>query len=193
MKYWQRENEKKATRSNVPHLYLYTWIRASFWFILSLNSIVMFFIKKENSIFDNLIPRDGFFCIVTAIGSLMCMTLPFDHRKVFRTLDRVIIDVFLVGIVLFLYVFGNVWITVFYIVELVIIVYYGIKIDRDNRVVNNNRIVLWWKQKEREHSERQIQRFLEKRKIDKVELTEDQKLKRMSRKQRKEYLQKNNK
>ena len=67
MKYWQRENGKKATRSNVPHLYLYTWIRASFWFILSLNSMVMLFITKENSIFDNLIPRENFFCIITAI------------------------------------------------------------------------------------------------------------------------------
>ena len=93
----------------------------------------------------------------------MCMTLPFDHRKVFRTLDRVIIDVFLVGIVLFLYVFGNAWIIALYIVELVIIVCYGIQIDRDDRIVDNNRIVLWWKQKEREHTERQIQRFLDKR------------------------------
>ena len=193
MKYWQRENGKKATRSNVPHLYLYTWIRASFWFILSLNSMVMLFITKENSIFDNLIPRENFFCIITAIGSLMCMTLPFDHRKVFRTLDRVIIDVFLVGIVLFLYVFGNVWIIALYIVELAIIVCYGIQIDRDDRIVDNNRIVLWWKQKEREHTERQVQRFLDKRELKKVELTEEQKLKRMSRKQRKEYLQKNNK
>ena len=193
MKYWQRENGKKATRSNVPHLYLYTWIRASFWFILSLNSIVMLFITKENSIFDNLIPRDGFFCIVTAIGSLMCMTLSFDHRKVFRTLDRVIIDVFLVGIVLFLYVFGNVWIIVLYIVELVIIVCYSIQIYRDDRIVDNNRFVLWWKQKERERTERQIQRFLDKRELKKAELTEEQKLKKMSRKQRKEYLQKNNK
>ena len=155
--------------------------------------MVMLFITKENSIFDNLIPRENFFCIITAIGSLMCMTLPFDHRKVFRTLDRVIIDVFLVGIVLFLYVFGNVWIIVLYIVELVIIVCYSIQIYRDDRIVDNNRIVLWWKQKEREHTERHIQRFLDKRELKKVELTEEQKLKRMSRKQRKEYLQKNNK
>ena len=147
MKYWQKESGKNATRSNVPHLYLYTWIRASFWFILSLNSIVMFFITKEGSIFDDLIPRDDFFCIVIAIFGLISIITPFSPRKVDRTLDRVVEDVLLVGIVLVLYAFGNAWITGLYIVEVGIIVYLGIQIDRDNRVVDNNRIVIWWKQK----------------------------------------------
>ena len=191
MKYWQKESGKMATRSNVPHLYLYTWIRVSFWFTLIINSIIMFFITKENSFLDNLILRDDIFCIEMAFLGLIEIYATFSPRKVDRTLDRVVIDVILVGIVLFLYSFGNASIILFYIIELVIIAYLGIKIDGDNRVVDNNRIVLWWKRKQKERFDRQIQRFLDKHEIKNVKLTEEQKLKRMSRKQRKEYKKKN--
>lgn len=192
MKYWQKESWKTATKSNIPHLYLYTWIRVSFWFILIVNSIVMYFITKENSFLDDLILRDDIFCIEMAILGLIVIGTPFSPRKVDRTLTHVVIDVMTVGALLFLYVFGNIRIIMLYIVEIIIIVYWGIKIDRDNRVVDNNRIVLWWKHNEQERSERQLQRFLVKHKIkvEKVKVTEEQKLKKMSRKQRKEYKQK---
>lgn len=195
MKYWQKENWKTASKSNIPHLYLYTWLRASFWFILIINSIIMLFITKENSFFDNLIVKEDIFCIEMSVLGLIVIGTSFSPRKVDRTLSMVVVDVMTVGALLFLYVFGNIWIIMLYIVEIIIIVYWGIKIDRDNRVVDNNRIVLWWKQKERERSERQLQRFLAKHKVEqeKVELTEEQKLKKMSKKQRKEYKQKKNK
>ena len=109
-----------------------------------------------------------------------------------RFQEKVCFELIEVGMVSAMYVAGNVFIILFYVIEIGVTIYYGIKIDKDNRLVDNNRIVLWWKQKERERSERQFQRFLAKHKVEerKVELTEEQKLKKMSRKQRKEYKRK---
>lgn len=78
--------------------------------------------------------------------------------------------------------------------ELFVIIFFGIKIDKNNNIIDNLKIVLWWKGVQRKRFEkaveRELQRYSEKNKIVKVELTEEQKLKKMSRKQRKEYKEK---
>lgn len=195
MKYWQEERWQTATKTNVPHLYLYTWIRFCLWMSLIINSIIMLFITKEGSGFDEAIPRDGFFCVIALVCAIGWLPVIFSSRKVDRKLHHVICETFVVGMISAMYVSGNIVILLFYIVEIGITIYFGIKIDNDNRVVDNNKIVIWWKHQKQERSERQWKRFLEKHKVEqaKVEVTEEQKLKKMSRKQRKEYNQRKNK
>jgi len=192
MKYWQEERWQTATKLNVPHLYLYTWIRVCLCVTLIINSMIMLFITKEGSRFDVAVPRDEFFYIMAIVCEIGWLPVVFSPRKVDRTLRNVLFEVTGVGMVSAMYVCGNEFIVLFYIVELGVIIYWGIKIDKDNRVVDNNKIVLWWKRKKQEEADREKQRWLEerKRKSHKIELTEEQKLKKMSRKQRKEYNQK---
>lgn len=62
MGYW-KENEKwrTVTKSNVSHLYLYTWIRVSCWFSLIINSIIMYFISSSERVLDEIFVRKDLF------------------------------------------------------------------------------------------------------------------------------------
>lgn len=192
MKYWQEERWQTATKTNVPHLYLYTWIRVSLWFALIINSILMFFISKKNSVLDEMIPREDRFFIFIALVGLISVSLPFDSRKTRRTLYNVVCDIIQVGAVSILYMYGNFNVVFIYLLELIAIAYLGVKIDKDNSLVDNNKFVLWWKHKEQEKSDRKLKKLIEKHSGTTIERTEEQKLKTMSRKQRKTYKQKKN-
>lgn len=192
MKYWQEERWQTATKTNVPHLYLYTWIRVGLWFALIINSILMFFISKKNSVLDEMIPREDRFFIFIALVGLISVSLPFDSRKTRRTLYNVVCDIIQVGAVSILYMYGNFNVVFIYLLELIAITYLGVKIDKDNSLVDNNKFVLWWKHKEQEKSDRKLKKLIEKHSGTTIERTEEQKLKTMSRKQRKTYKQKKN-
>lgn len=192
MKYWQEERWQTATKTNVPHLYLYTWIRVGLWFALIINSILMFFISKKNSVLDEMIPREDRFFIFIALVGLISVSLPFDSRKTRRTLYNVVCDIIQVGAVSILYMYGNFNVVFIYLLELIAIAYLGVKIDKDNSLVDNNKFVLWWKHKEQEKSDRKLKKLIEKHSGTTIERTEEQKLKTMSRKQRKTYKQKKN-
>ena len=189
MKYWQEDRWQLATRNNVPHLYLYTWIRVSVWFFCIFNSIVMIFMTKEDSVFDNLILRDDIFCIEMAVLGFIAITIPFSIRKVDRTIGHVIFDVIEVGALSLLYVLGNAWMIAFYIVEILFVIYWGVKIEKDNSVIDDNKVVIWWKNKKQEKFDRKVRKFIENNRNNriKVEKAEEEKMKRMSRKQRKQY------
>ena len=107
MKYWQEERWQTATKTKVPHLYLYTWIRVGLWFALIINSILMFFISKKNSVLDEMIPREDRFFIFIALVGLISVSLPFDSRKTRRTLYNVVCDIIQVGAVSILNMYGN--------------------------------------------------------------------------------------
>lgn len=176
----------------MPHLYLYTWIRVGLWFALIINSILMFFISKKNSVLDEMIPREDRFFIFIALVGLISVSLPFDSRKTRRTLYNVVCDIIQVGAVSILYMYGNFNVVFIYLLELIAIAYLGVKIDKDNSLVDNNKFVLWWKHKEQEKSDRKLKKLIEKHSGTTIERTEEQKLKTMSRKQRKTYKQKKN-
>lgn len=190
MKYWQEERWRTATKTNVPHLYLYTWIRVSLWFTLIINSILMIFISRKNSVLDEMIPREDLFFVFIALMGLVVISLPFDPRKTRRTLYNVVCDTVEVGAVSILYVCGNFNVVFIYLLELIVIVCVGIKIDKDNRIVDNNKFVLWWKSKKQEKFDRELKILMEKHQGATMERTEEQKLKKMSREQRKKYKQK---
>lgn len=59
------------------------------------------------------------------------------------------------------------------------------------RLLDNCGIVLWWQHKKQEKFDEEIKKFKEKTLDTKNERTDEQKLKKMSRKQRKQYKQKN--
>ena len=194
MKYWQEERWQTVNKTNVPHLYLYTWIRFCLWLLIIINSIIILAITGKGLEFvDEMDYRPA--CIILVIMAILTMLTLDSSRKVDRTMRHVVIDLFVVSLISIFYASYYFFMIFLYILEIGIVLYLGIKIDQDNRLVDNNKIVLWWKQKERERSERQLQRFLAKHKVEQVkdQLTEEQRLKKMSRKQRKEYKQKKNK
>lgn len=179
---------------NVPHLYLYTWIRVSCWFSLIINSIIMYFISSSESVLDEIFVRKDLFFILTAILGILGISLCSNYGRYPNTLINVIVDSVEIGFLFVLYLCDNINIIFFCFLELFVIIFFGIKIDKNNNIIDNLKIVLWWKGVQRKRFEkaveRELQRYSKKNKIVKVELTEEQKLKKMSRKQRKEYKEK---
>ena len=117
----------------------------------------MLFITKEGSGFDEAIPRDGFFCVVLIVCAIGCLSLIFSPRKVDRKLHHVISETFVVGMISAMYISGNIFILLFYIVEIGLTIYFGIKIENDNRIVDNNKFVIWWKRKKQEKADKEMQ------------------------------------
>lgn len=188
MKYWQEDRAQKATKTNVPHLYMYTWIRASSWGATIFNSILMFFITEENSIFDKFYVREDIYCLFCVFCGLGMLSLSFSDKKVERGLIRVVLDVLIVVMVSAEYILGNQNIVFFYLFELIIMVYYSIRIEKDNNVVDNNKFVLWWKHKKKERYNKKVRERIERNRNNriKVQMTEEEKMKRLSRHQRKQ-------
>lgn len=162
MKYWQEERWQKATKQNIPHLYMYTWIRASAWFCVCLNSLLMLFMVEENSKLDQVIPEEKWLFIVMAVLGMLGISIAFGHRKVDRNLRNVIIDSVEIVSCLLLYVFGNTKILFFYLLELIIIIYFAVKIDKDNRIIDNSKFVQWRKQREQKKFDALVKKMKEK-------------------------------
>ena len=160
MKYWQEERWQKATKQNIPNLYLYTWIRASAFFFLMINSLLMIFLLEAGSALDNQIQEETSLFVFLAIFNLICIIPAFDERMVNRKLFRVVSDCLYVLCLSCYYLSGSKWILVIYVAELIFIIYFGIKIHKDNSIVDDCEIVIWWKQKKRQWSQAYISDML---------------------------------
>ncbi len=195
MKYWQEDRFQKPNKTNVPHLYAYTWIRASCSVAFIFNSILMFLVVKENIVFEQTPAREGVEYIFYIILGILNYSTVFSIRKCGRTLSRLIADVFMFGLFSMRHVLDNRDIIYLYIIEIIFIVYYAIKIDKDNDIVDKNRFVVWWKQKKRERFLKKIEKHTERnrKRREQLQVTPKVKKKHLSRRERKQInMQKNN-
>jgi len=176
MKNWQNDGLVKATKSNVPHLYLYTWIRASGWCFTILNSVIILILTKD------------MLCLEIILLALGLMRISFFSRKYDRSLPLTILDILLMLLFAFIYILDVQKIGYLYCIELICIIYFSIKIEKDNNIIDNHKIVLWWRHKKQEHRIKEIKTRVEenkKRRVD-LQMTEEEKMKRLSRHQRKQ-------
>ncbi len=191
MKYWQKEGWQKATKQNIPNLYLYTWIRVSAWFAFSLNSFLMVFISENNSVLDNMIEVENIFFVMMIILGFLEMATVFDMRKVKRTLGNVIFDCAIILLFSIFYLCGTLKILLLYLIELIVIIYFAIKIHKDNGIIDNSKFVRWRKQKQHEKYDVLVKEMKEKNERErKARPAKEKNLDKMSKKERKQYKEK---
>lgn len=191
MKYWQEEGWQKATKQNIPHLYLYTWIRVSAWFAFGLNSFLMIFTSEKSSILDNMIEVENIFFIMMIILGFLEIAVVFDIRKKMRTLGNVIFDCAIILFFSVFYLCGTLKILLLYLIELIVIIYFAIKIHRDNRIIDNSKFVRWRKQKQQEKYDALVKEMKEKNERErKARPPKEKNPAKMSRKERKQYKEK---
>ena len=96
--------------------------------------------------------------------SVNAISVSFDLRKIHRTLVYVILDILEVSVISIVYILGNKNIVFAYFFEVIVIIYISIKIDKDNRLVYDNKVVLWWKNKKQEKFDKEVQKIVERNK-----------------------------
>lgn len=153
---------ERASRSTIPNIYLYTWIRFCAWLSLSINSFLMIFLLEENSYLDKMYVKNNVYFIVMLVVGLISMTTVFGIRKSDRTVKNVIVDCVIVVFLSSDYVFGSLKIIPVFVIEIALIIFSSIKIHKDDSIVDNWKIVKWWRRKQKERLDKQVQKAAER-------------------------------
>ena len=158
------KHSERASRSTIPNLYLCTWIRFCAWLSMSINSFLMIFLLEENSFLDSMFEADNWYFITMIVLGLIVVGTVFDVRKDNRTLKNVIIDCAIVVFVSWDYILGSLKMIPACLIEIAFIIFFAIKIHKNDRTVDNWKTVNWWKRKQKEWLDKQVQRIVERNK-----------------------------